>query len=391
MLNINQLRAETPAVKDLLHFNNAGASLMPQPILEAMVTYLRYEAIIGGYETARKYHDHLERFYGAMAHLLNAQPEEIAFVENATRAWDMVFYSLKFQQGDKIVTANAEYASNYIALLQAQKNFGVEIVVIPDDAHGQIDLAALESEINERVKLIAITHIPSTGGLVNPVEEVGEIARKHNILYLLDACQSVGQRVVDVQKIGCDFLSGTGRKFLRGARGTGFLYVKKERISEIEPVLLDLHSAEWTSRSTYTIRDDARRFENWEQNYAGKLALGMAVDYALEIGMEAIQERVQHLALELRTALDQLAGVKVQDIGMEKSGIVTFAMDGADHYAIRDRLAERRINVSISPIEYSRLDFENRNLKTLIRASVHYYNTEHEVGRFVEAIQSLGD
>lgn len=391
MLNINQLRAETPAVKDLLHFNNAGASLMPQPILEAMVTYLRYEAIVGGYETARKYHDHLERFYGAMAHLLNAQPEEIAFVENATRAWDMVFYSLKFQQGDKIVTANAEYASNYIALLQAQKNFGVEIVVIPDDAHGQIDLAALESEINERVKLIAITHIPSTGGLVNPVEEVGEIARKHNILYLLDACQSVGQRVVDVQKIGCDFLSGTGRKFLRGARGTGFLYVKKERISEIEPVLLDLHSAEWTSRSTYTIRDDARRFENWEQNYAGKLALGMAVDYALEIGMEAIQERVQHLALELRTALDQLAGVKVQDIGMEKSGIVTFAMDGADHYAIRDRLAERRINVSISPIEYSRLDFENRNLKTLIRASVHYYNTEHEVGRFVEAIQSLGD
>ncbi len=391
MLNINQLRAETPAVKDLLHFNNAGASLMPQPILEAMVTYLRYEAIIGGYETARKYHDHLERFYGAMAHLLNAQPEEIAFVENATRAWDMVFYSLKFQQGDKIVTANAEYASNYIALLQAQKNFGVEIVVIPDDAHGQIDLAALESEINERVKLIAITHIPSTGGLVNPVEEVGEIARKHNILYLLDACQSVGQRVVDVQKIGCDFLSGTGRKFLRGARGTGFLYVKKERISEIEPVLLDLHSAEWTSRSTYTIRDDARRFENWEQNYAGKLALGMAVDYALEIGMEAIQERVQHLALELRTALDQLAGVKVQDIGMEKSGIVTFAMDGADHYAIRDRLAERRINVSISPIEYSRLDFENRNLKTLIRASVHYYNTEHEVGRFVEVIQSLGD
>jgi selenocysteine lyase/cysteine desulfurase len=374
-----------------LHFNNAGASLMPQPILDAMVGYLREEATIGGYEAARTYHAQLERFYGAMAQLLNADPDEIAYVENATRAWDMVFYSLKFERGDKIVTANSEYASNYIALLQVQKNDGVEVVVIPDDAYGQIDLVALEAAMDERVKLIALTHIPSTGGLVNPAEKVGEIARKHNVLYLLDACQSVGQRVVDVQAIGCDFLSGTGRKFLRGARGTGFLYVKKERIADIEPMLLDLHSAEWTSRTTYTVREDARRFENWEQNYAGKLALGMAADYALNIGMANIQERVQFLANELRLALGALPNVAVHDVGVEKSGIVTFAMAGADHYAIRDRLAERRMNVSISPKEYSRLDFENRNLNTLIRASVHYYNTEDEIERFVETIQTLGD
>jgi cysteine desulfurase / selenocysteine lyase len=386
MINIEQVRLDTPAVKNIIHFNNAGSSLMPQSVLQSVIDYLQAETERGGYEVALARKVHHERAYSAIAELINAQPHEIATIENATRAWDMAFYSIPFQHGDRILTAQAEYASNYMGFLQAQKRHGVEIVVIPDDAHGQIDVQALEHAIDERVKLIAITHIPSTGGLINPAEEVGRIAKKHGILYLLDACQSVGQLVIDVEKIGCDFLSATGRKFLRAPRGTGFLYARQNTTQHIEPVIIDLHSATWTGRDTYAVRDDARRFENWETNYSTKVGLAVATDYALKMGMPNIQTRVQALANHLREQLSHVKGATVRDLGVEKCGIVTFTLDGRDSYAVKNELSQKNINVSVSPVEYSRLDMEARGLKSMVRASVHYYNTEEEIARFCEQL-----
>jgi cysteine desulfurase / selenocysteine lyase len=386
MINIEQVRLDTPAVKNIIHFNNAGSSLMPQSVLQSVIDYLQAETERGGYEVALERTAHHERAYSAIAELINAQPHEIATIENATRAWDMAFYSIPFQHGDRILTAQAEYASNYMGFLQAQKRHGVEIVVIPDDAHGQIDVQALEHAIDERVKLIAITHIPSTGGLINPAEEVGRIAKKHGILYLLDACQSVGQLVIDVEKIGCDFLSATGRKFLRAPRGTGFLYARQNTTQHIEPVIIDLHSATWTGRDTYAVRDDARRFENWETNYSTKVGLAVATDYALKMGMPNIQTRVQALANHLREQLSHVKGATVRDLGVEKCGIVTFTLDGQDSYAVKNELSQKNINVSVSPVEYSRLDMEARGLKSMVRASVHYYNTEEEIARFCEQL-----
>jgi cysteine desulfurase / selenocysteine lyase len=386
MINIEQVRLDTPAVKNIIHFNNAGSSLMPQSVLQSVIDYLQAETERGGYEVALERTAHHERAYSAIAELINAQPHEIATIENATRAWDMAFYSIPFQHGDRILTAQAEYASNYMGFLQAQKRHGVEIVVIPDDAHGQIDVQALEHAIDERVKLIAITHIPSTGGLINPAEEVGRIAKKHGILYLLDACQSVGQLVIDVEKIGCDFLSATGRKFLRAPRGTGFLYARQNTTQHIEPVIIDLHSATWTGRNTYTVRTDARRFENWETNYSTKVGLAVATEYALKLGRVNIQARVQALANHLREQLSHVKGATVRDLGVEKCGIVTFTLDGQDSYAVKNELSQKNINVSVSPVEYSRLDMEARGLKSMVRASVHYYNTEEEIARFCEQL-----
>jgi cysteine desulfurase / selenocysteine lyase len=386
MINIEQVRLDTPAVKNIIHFNNAGSSLMPQSVLQSVIDYLQAETERGGYEVALERTAHHERAYSAIAELINAQPHEIATIENATRAWDMAFYSIPFQHGDRILTAQAEYASNYMGFLQAQKRHGVEIVVIPDDAHGQIDVQALEHAIDERVKLIAITHIPSTGGLINPAEEVGRIAKKHGILYLLDACQSVGQLVIDVEKIGCDFLSATGRKFLRAPRGTGFLYARQNTTQHIEPVIIDLHSATWTGRNTYTVRTDARRFENWETNYSTKVGLAVATEYALKLGRVNIQARVQALANHLREQLSHVKGAAVRDLGVEKCGIVTFTLDGQDSYAVKNELSQKNINVSVSPVEYSRLDMEARGLKSMVRASVHYYNTEEEIARFCEQL-----
>ena len=387
--DIQKARQETPGCVEVLHFNNAGSALMPQPVFEAVISYLQEEYMRGGYETVEARSQQLEHVYDACATLLNCQREEIAIIENATRAWDMAFYSIPFSPGDRILTGMDEYASNYIALLQVASKTGAVIDVIPNDDSGQISLAALRNAIDERVKLIALTHVPTNNGLVNPATEVGQIAREARVLYLLDACQSIGQMPLDVQALGCDFLSATGRKFLRGPRGTGLLYVRKSRLEQLEPPFLDLHAAEWTAPDRYEIRDDARRFENWETNFAGKAGLGVAIDYALNWGLEAIQERVTSLATQLRAQLQTLPGITLRDIGAKKCGIVTFQVRDKTAEQIRQGLAQHSINVSVSSRSGTRLDMEARGLEEVVRASVHYYNTEQEIEHFCAAITGL--
>jgi cysteine desulfurase / selenocysteine lyase len=387
--DLQRAREDTPGCDYVLHFNNAGASLMPRPVLDATIAHLQLEAQIGGYEAADRAHDAIEHTYDAVATLINCSRDEVAIIENATRAWDMAFYSIPFKSGDRILTAMAEYASNYIAYLQIAQKTGVIVEAIPNDAYGQISVEAMARAIDERVKLIAITHVPPNGGLVNPAAEIGKIARRYNILYLLDACQSIGQLPIDVEQIGCDMLSATGRKYLRGPRGTGFLYVRQGVLERLEPPFLDLHAAEWVAKDRYEIRPDARRFENWETNYAGKIGLGVAIDYALEWGMDAIWRRIKMLAYKLRTQLSPLPGVIVRDRGITQCGIVTFSVEDKDPEEIRLALSNHNINVSVSVKSSTFLDMEARGLESLVRASVHYYNTEEEIARFCKAVEPL--
>jgi selenocysteine lyase/cysteine desulfurase len=388
--DVERARRETPGCAHVVHFNNAGAALTPSPVLDAVIGHLQCEATMGGYEAAARAHAAIERVYDAAAALLGCARDEIAVVENATRAWDMAFYSVPLGPGDRILTATAEYASNFIAFLHATKGTGATVEVIPNDEHGQLSVAALRGMIDERVKLIAITHVPTNGGLVNPAEAVGEVARAAGVPYLLDACQSVGQLPVDVERIGCDMLSATGRKFLRGPRGTGLLYVRRALLERLHPPFLDLHAARWTSPRTYEVRPDARRFENWETNVAGKIGLGVAIDYALGWGLAAIEARIAALAAGLRRDLAALPGVTVRDLGERRCGIVTFTLDGVAAGEVMRRLAERGINVAVSTLAGTLLDMRARGLAEVVRASVHYYNTEAEVARLVEAVAAIG-
>jgi selenocysteine lyase/cysteine desulfurase len=301
----------------------------------------------------------------------------------------MAFYSVGFGPGDRILTAQAEYASNYIAFLQVARRTGAVIDIVPSDAAGELDVEALERMIDHRVKLIAITHVPTNGGLVNPAAEVGRIARSHGILYLLDACQSVGQMPIDVAAVGCDMLSATGRKYLRGPRGTGFLYVRHAILDRLDPPFLDLQAATWLAPDRYEIRPDARRFENWERNVAAQLGLGAAVDYALGWGLADTEARIRSLADDLRRRLADIPGVTIRDLGRHRCGIVTFTAENKPARDLVAALRQQRINAHPSTPGTTLLDATTRKLPDLVRASVHYYNTEEEVARFAAAIAAL--
>ncbi len=362
---------------------------MPTPVSEALHRYLQSEEQIGGYETQAKYADALDQVYHSAARLLNCSAEEIAYVENATRAWALAFYSFRFNPGDKILTTLAEYGSNVIAYLQQAQRFGVEVIFVPNDDSGQIDTEALSNLIDDHVKLISITHIPTAGGLVNPAPEVGKIAKAAGIPFLLDSCQSVGHIPVDVEAIGCDALCITGRKYLRGPRGTGLLYIRNELLHQLEPPVLDQHAAQLISSTEYTIRSDAKRYENWEQYCAGKYALAIAIDYALSWGLKSIQNRISTLAASLRHQLSQIDSIQVMDEGIEKCGIVTFVSEKMAPPEIMKALADHKINVSISQGSGNLVSFNARGIAGVVRASVHYFNTEEEIVYFAEVLNKM--
>ena len=387
--DIDRARAETRACEDIVHFNNAGSSLMPICVADYLHEFLNLEERIGGYETVEREHDALENFYDACAKLLNCQTSEVAFIENATRAWDMAFYAFSFEPGDRILTTMSEYGSNVIAYNQQAERYGAEVVFVPDDEHGQIDVSALRDQVDERAKLISISQIPTGGGLVNPAAEVGKVAREAGIPYLLDACQGVGHVPLDVAEIGCDILSGTGRKFLRGPRGTGLLYISEAMMEKLVPPFLDQHAADLVSPTEFVMLPNARRFENWEQHFAGKAGLGVAIDYALDWGLDSIRDRIYGLSDRLRIELDALDGVETTDLGKEKCGIVTFRTEQADAGTIKKKLHDDRINVTVADGSGSLVSFQQRGITQAVRASVHYFNTDQEIDYFLDSLKKV--
>ncbi|HJQ46458.1 MAG TPA: aminotransferase class V-fold PLP-dependent enzyme [Amycolatopsis sp.] len=383
--DVSRFRAQTPGCAEVIHFNNAGSALPPAPVVDTVMEYLRDEALRGGYEVAEAARKRFDDVYASVARLLSAGPEDIALTDNATRSWQAVFYALRLGPGDKILTCRSEYASNAIAYLQS----GAAVEVVADDETGQVDVADLERRIDGRVKLISLNHVPTHSGLVNPAERVGEVAERAGIPFLLDACQSAGQLDLDVTRLRCDALSATGRKYLRAPRGTGLLYVRPRLRDRLEPAMLDLHSATWTSPGSYEVDPTAKRFEVWERNFGLALGLGAAVDYALAIGLPAIEERVASLAARLRTGLSAVPGVTVHDRGERRCGIVTFSVAGLPSPDVKAALRRAGINTSVTHRASAQYEFSARELPESVRASVHYYNTEDEIRTLVTEIEKI--
>jgi len=389
-LNKQAIRDDLVSEPEFIHLDNAGASLMPRCVLDTQIKHLQLEGSVGGYEAERLENQRIEAVYDSVARLIGSHRDEVAIVENASVGWMMAFYSIPFERGDRILTAEAEYASNYLAYLQVAREHGVVVETIPSTDSGEVCVDSLRAMIDDRVRLISITHVPTNGGLVNPVEAIGAVAHENNIFYIVDACQSAGQIVLDVDAIQCDVLTATSRKFLRGPRGVGFLYVRNAILDTLHPPMIDLFSARWVAADRYELRADARRFENWESNYAAKLGMGRAIEYALDIGVDVIQQEVTRLSTLLRDMLAVVPGVTLHDIGKRKCGIVTFSVAGVAAVEIETYLRNKRILVSVSSPASTLIDARRRELPDLVRSGVHYFNTEAELETLVAALQRYG-
>ena len=388
-LDIDALRAGTPGcATGLNHLNNAGAGLMPSVVLDTLKDHLDREAGIGGYEAKAEAESRMAAMYDSAARLIGGKPHEIAYMENATRAWDAVFYSFDWQPGDRVITVRSEYDSNMIALRHAADRYGIEVILTQDGPDGAADPTAVAAALDEKVRLIALSHMPTNDGLINDAAAIGALAKEAGVPLLLDACQSVGHMPVDVTELGCTMLSTTGRKYLRGPRGTGFLWVRADWIERLNPPFLDNHAAAWTGVETYKPHETARRFENWESYFAGRLGLGASIDHALEIGMEEIWARVQMLSTRLRKGLKDIPGVALRDHGTQQSGIVIFTKDGETSADLSKRLRqEHRINTSVSKAQLTREDQVGVGVYEMLRASPHAYNTEAEIDALLAAIE----
>ncbi|MGK4591492.1 aminotransferase class V-fold PLP-dependent enzyme [Amycolatopsis sp. w19] len=391
LLDIPALRADTPGSEKVVHFNNAGCGLLAKPVLAAMLDHLNLEAEFGGYEAAAARSDQVAGFYREIAGLINARPRNIAFAASATHAYSTALSSIRFEPGDVVLTTRNDFISNQIAFLSLRKRFGVEIVHAPDTREGGVDVEAMATLMRTRKpKLVAATHIPTNSGLVQPVAEIGRHCRELGLLYLVDACQSIGQYPIDVDEIGADLLTSTCRKFLRGPRGSGFLFVS-DRFLEAghEPLFIDMHGARWSAPGTYEPAKSASRFEEWEFPYATVLGCATAARYAREVGLEAISRRTPALAARLRDGLRAIAGVEVLDRGPELGALVTFSIKGWEAVPFKTAMDARRINSALSYREFAQFDFGDKDVDWCLRLSPHYYNTEREVDDVAAAVAEL--
>ncbi|MEY9212060.1 aminotransferase class V-fold PLP-dependent enzyme [Thermobifida halotolerans] len=388
-MDIEALRRDTPGCAHRVHLNNAGAGLLSEQTLRAMTSHLELEAAIGGYEAADREAERIGAVYADIAELVGGRAEEVALFDSATRAWSAAFSAVALSPGDRILTCRAEYGSNALAYLRAARRTGVEIVVVPDDESGQIDTAALADLVDERTRLVAVSHVPTSGGLITPVAEIGRITRAAGVPFLLDATQSVGQFPVDVDRIGCDMLCATGRKFLRGPRGTGFLWVRTEALEYLEPHAVSLKAATWDGGRGFTWNGGARRFETWEMSPSNVLGLGAAVRQALGVGLDRIGRRSVALGARLRERLDAVAGLATHDLGRQRCAIVTATVASLPAADVAAALARHGVNVSVTAADHTPFDTERRGLPPLVRFSPHYYNTEAELDRAVEVVAAL--
>jgi len=390
-LDLAALRADTPGVGHRKHLNNAGASLMPRSVLAAIQSHFELEAQIGGYEAASERAEAITRTYRSVERLLNAPTGTIALSDSATSSFNAALSAIPFREGDVVLTTRNDYASNQIAFLSLQRRMGVRVVRAPDTAEGGVDVAALADLVHrQRPRLVAITHVPTNSGLVQPIQDVCRACRERDVPTLVDACQSVGQMPIDVMDLDCDFLSATARKFLRGPRGIGFLYVSERALDQgFEPLLPDMRGADWIEADLYQPATDARRFEYWEFAYALVLGLGAAADYALQLGLDRIERRVRALAALTRERMAAHSRISVLDRGPELAGIVTLSVGDLDPGALVDRLRGMGINTGASVREVGVLDFEDKGVDGALRVSPHYFNSADEIEALDHALASF--
>ena len=388
---LDKWRRETPGTAERIHLNNAGAALMPQPVLDACKAHLDLEAKIGGYEASDRASDDVARVYQDVGHLIGANPENIAVTANATAGFIQAVSSFDLEPGDVIVTTRADYTSYQITFLSLAERLGVVVRHAEDLAEGGVDPDSVrELARDPRCRFVHVSWVPTHSGLIQDAERVGEVCEELDVPYLLDACQAVGQIPIDVAKLKCDYLTATARKFLRGPRGVGFMYASDKALDRGDhPLFVDMRGAKWVEPDQYEVSPTAMRYEDWEFAYSLVLGLGAAARYALEVGIDVASARAFSLARTLREGIASIPGARVLDGGKQQCAIVTATFEGCDAREVVKGLKARKINATSSLKWYGLLDFPAKGVEAAVRLSPHYYNTEEEVDAALDALKSI--
>ncbi|HEX2722941.1 MAG TPA: aminotransferase class V-fold PLP-dependent enzyme [Gemmatimonadaceae bacterium] len=392
--SVQSWRADTPGTGFRNHLNNAGAALMPRPVITAINDHIRLESEIGGYEAADAQAEAFESGYEHLATLIGCDARNVAVVASATAGFIQALSSFDLGKGDSIITSRNDYTSNQIQYIALRDRFGVEILHAADLPEGGIDAESvkllLESRSSARKRLVAVSWIPTGSGLVQDVEAVGLVCEEAGVPFIVDACQAIGQIPIDVKRLRCDYLSATARKFLRGPRGIGFMFASARALGRGDhPLFVDMRGAEWVTADSYRVVQSARRFEDWEFPYALVLGQARAAKYALEVGIDTAHDRAWMLAAKLRDALAAIPGARILDRGRTRCAIVTVAFDGIAAAGVVKHLNSQRINAVVSLREYSQLDFTDKGVESAVRLSPHYYNTEEEIDTAVACLQAF--
>ena len=392
MLDLNQIRHDTPSLDERIFLNSAGSSLMPKPVLDTMLEYLNDEARFGGYEVMGRHSHLLELFYTEAANLINAESDSIAFTTSATDAFARALSSLTYSSEDNILITTVDYVSNYLFIVALKERYGVGVHIIENESNGLLDLNDLEKKLDQlNPKIVSITHMPTNSGLIQNVIRIGEIISKYpETIYILDACQSLGQVEVDVEKIKCDFLTTSGRKFMRGPRGSGFLYVSNKMIEKgLHPLSSDAFGSDWTSPLTYAPKTSASRYEYFEKSYAGLVGLGQACSYINKVGIRNIEDRGKILSSRLRSNLKGIKGITLYDHGDQLSNIITFTKSNLGKEESLSYLQNNKIVCGASERFSALIDFDLKGISWALRLSPHYFNTEKEIDKVSELIEMM--
>lgn len=391
MLDINALRSDTAGLENKVHLNNAGASFVPKVVSEVLFDYLNKEALLGGYELEEQSETALNEFYIQAAKLLQAKPENLAFANSATDAFVKAISTIDFNRGDVILTSKRDYSSNHIQFISLAKRRGTKTIIIEEDANGDIDLEDCRNKLLEyNPKLVSITHVPTNTGVVQNVQAIGAMTKDLDCVYIVDACQSLGQIDVNVNEIHCDYLSGTFRKFMRGPRGAGLLYVSDDQLkSTSEPLYPDSSGATWMSEDAYQLQSSARRFEYFEYNMGVKMAAVESLKYINQIGIQNIYAYNQELLNHSITKIDALEGVRRLEHASELCNIITLHIPGANPLEVKKHFLSQDINISMAMKGSGVLDFNSKGVDWGLRMSPHYYNTKEEIDVFVEVLKEI--
>jgi selenocysteine lyase/cysteine desulfurase len=384
----------TPGCASVAHLNNAGAALPTEATLSAEIDHLRLEAQIGGYEAAVVAAERLAAVRAGAAQLIGARGDEVVLTGSDTQGWARALWGFALgggvAEGHRMLIDRMAYDSHYMALLQVADHWGATIEVVPSQNDGTVDLDALSAAVSSGpVAVCTTTHVGTHRGLVNPVEDMGVICNRAGVPFFVDACQSAGQLPLDVETMGCDVLTATGRKWLRGPRGTGFLYVRRDLAERMVPPGVGGDGAVWLDADHLEYRPGTARFVEFEIPVAAHLGLGAAIEHATALGIDIINERVAALADQLRGLLRATDGVSEHDGSGRQAGIVSFTVEGVEPLAVKGAAAAAVINVSVTEAPAARLDMGGHRPTTTVRASPHYYNTDEELAALVEILDEV--